>query len=40
MGGMDWNAAQSTLDHLINFNNTVLTPTITSDNNIERYVYD
>lgn len=39
-GNNDWNSAQSTLDHWINFNNTVLTPTITSDNNIERYVYD
>ena len=39
-GSNDWNSVQSTLDHWINFNNTVLTPTITSDNNIERYVYD
>ncbi|MDA9353968.1 prolyl oligopeptidase family serine peptidase [Flavobacteriaceae bacterium] len=39
-GSSDWNSAQSTLDHWINFNNTDLTPTITSDNNIERYVYD
>jgi polyhydroxybutyrate depolymerase len=39
-GNNDWNSAQSTLDHWINFNNTVLTPTITSDSNIERYVYD
>jgi polyhydroxybutyrate depolymerase len=39
-GSTDWNSVQSTLDHWINFNNTVLTPTITSDNNIERYVYD
>ena len=38
-GNNDWNSAQSTLDHWINFNNTVLTPTITSENNIERYVY-
>jgi polyhydroxybutyrate depolymerase len=39
-GSIDWNATQSTLDHRINFSNTVLTPTITSDNNIERYGYD
>jgi polyhydroxybutyrate depolymerase len=39
-GSIDWNSVQSTLDHWINFNNTDLTPTITSDNNIERYVYD
>jgi polyhydroxybutyrate depolymerase len=28
------------LEHWINFNNTVLTPTVISDNNIEHYVYD
>ena len=39
-GSTDWNSVQSTLDHWINFNNTDLTPTVTSDNNIERYVYD
>ena len=39
-GSTDWNSVQSTLDHWINFNNTVLTPTITSDNTIEHYVYD
>ena len=39
-GGDGWNSAQSTLDHWINFNNTVLTPTVISDNNIEHYVYD
>ena len=39
-GSSDYNSAQSTLDHWINFNNTVLTPTVTSDNNIEHYVYD
>ena len=39
-GSTDWNSVQSTLDHWINFNNTVLTPTVTSDNNIEHYVYD
>jgi len=39
-GGSGWNSAQSTLDHWINFNNTVLTPTVTIDNNIEHYVYD
>ncbi|MBI9073356.1 MAG: hypothetical protein JEY94_17270 [Melioribacteraceae bacterium] len=39
-GSSDWNSAQSTLDHWINFNNTVLTPAVTIDNNIEHYVYD
>ena len=39
-GSTDWNSVQSTLDHWVNFNNTDLTPTVTSDNNIERYVYD
>jgi len=39
-GSSDWSSAQSTLDHWINFNNTVLTPTVTIDNNIEHYVYD
>ena len=39
-GNNDWNSAQSTLDHWINFNNTVLTPSIASDNTIEHYVYD
>ena len=39
-GSSDYNSAQSTLDHWINFNNTVLTPTVSSDNNIEHYVYD
>ena len=39
-GGDGWNSAQSTLEHWINFNNTVLTPTVISDNNIEHYVYD
>jgi polyhydroxybutyrate depolymerase len=39
-GSSDYNSAQSTLDHWINFNNTVFTPTETSDNNIEHYVYD
>jgi polyhydroxybutyrate depolymerase len=39
-GSSDWSSVQSTLDHWINFNNTVLTPTISSDNNIEHYVYD
>jgi polyhydroxybutyrate depolymerase len=38
-GSSDWNSAQSTLVHWINFNNTDLTPTVTSDNNIEHYVY-
>ena len=39
-GGDGWNSSQSTLEHWINFNNTVLTPTVISDNNIEHYVYD
>ncbi len=39
-GGDGWNSAQSTLEHWINFNNTVLTPTVISDNNIEHYAYD
>ena len=39
-GSSDWNSAQSTVDHWVNFNNTVLTPTVTNDNNIEYYVYD
>ena len=39
-GSSDYNSAQSTLDHWINFNNTVLTPIVTIDNNIEHYVYD
>jgi polyhydroxybutyrate depolymerase len=39
-GGDGWNSTQSTLEHWINFNNTVLTPTVISDNNIEHYVYD
>ena len=39
-GGDGWNSAQSTLEHWINFNNTVLIPTVISDNNIEHYVYD
>ena len=38
-GSTDWNSVQSTLDHWINFNNIDLTPTITSDNNIESCVY-
>jgi len=43
-GGSDWNSAQSTLDHWINFNNTNTSPTVTTDNSggmtIEHYVYD
>jgi polyhydroxybutyrate depolymerase len=39
-GSSDYNSAQSTLDHWINFNNTVLTPTVISDNKIEHYIYD
>lgn len=40
----DYNSVQSTLDYWTNFNNTVSTPTINSDNTsgmtIEQYVYD
>jgi polyhydroxybutyrate depolymerase len=43
-GGNDYNPVQSTLDYWINFNNTVSTPTINTDNTsgmtIEHYVYD
>ncbi|WP_435261835.1 extracellular catalytic domain type 1 short-chain-length polyhydroxyalkanoate depolymerase [Tenacibaculum sp. nBUS_03] len=39
-GNSEWNSAQSTLDYWINFNNTVLTPTVTTENNIEHAVYD
>ena len=39
-GSSEYNSIQSTLDHWIKFNNTVLTPTVTIDNNIEHYVYD
>ena len=38
-GGNGWNSTQSTLDHWINFNNTVSIPIVTSDNNIEHYTY-
>lgn len=40
----DYNSVQSTLDYWTNFNNTVSTPTINSDNTsgmtIEHYIYD
>ena len=43
-GGSGWSAAQSTLNHWIDFNNTNTTPTVNNDNNggmtIEHYVYD
>tara|TARA_B110000967_G_scaffold170092_1_gene179870 strand:+ start:1911 stop:2801 length:891 start_codon:yes stop_codon:yes gene_type:complete len=43
-GNSDWSSAQSTLDHWINFNNTITTPTASSDNSggmtIEHFVYD
>ena len=43
-GSSDWSSAQSTLDHWINFNNTITTPTASSDNSggmtIEHFVYD
>ena len=39
-----WSSVQSTLDYWINFNNTIITPTISNDNSggisIEHYVYD
>lgn len=43
-GSNDWNSAQSTLDHWINFNNTKTNPTLSTDNSglmtIEHYAYD
>ena len=43
-GSSDWNSAQSTLDYWINFNNTIIIPTVSIDNSggmlIEHYVYD
>ncbi|MEJ6776159.1 MAG: PHB depolymerase family esterase [Crocinitomicaceae bacterium] len=43
-GSSDWNSTQSTIDHWINFNNTITAPTVTSDNSggmsIEHYIYD
>jgi len=43
-GSSDWNSAQNTLDHWINFNNTTANPTVSSANSggitIEHYVYD
>ena len=43
-GNNDWNSAQSTLDHWINFNNTISNPTVSTDNSgvmtIEHYDYD
>ena len=39
-----WSSVQNTLDYWINFNNTIITPTISNDNSggisIEHYVYD
>ena len=39
-----WSSVQSTLDYWINFNNTIITPTISNDNSgeisIEHYIYD
>ena len=43
-GGSDYSSVQNTLDHWITFNNTVTTPTITTDNTggltIEHYLYN
>ena len=43
-GSGDWNSAQSTLDHWIQFNNTVTTPIVSTDNSggmsIEHSAYD
>ena len=43
-GNSDWSSTQSTLDHWINFNNTITVPTVSTDNSggmsIEYYVYD
>lgn len=43
-GSSNWNSVQSTLDHWINFNNTITIPTANSDNSggmtIEHFVYD
>lgn len=43
-GNSDWNSAQNTLDHWINFNNTSTIPIVNSVNSggmtIEHYVYD
>jgi polyhydroxybutyrate depolymerase len=43
-GSSDWSSTQSTLDHWINFNNTITVPTVSTDNSggmsIEHYVYD
>ena len=43
-GGSAYSSVQSVLDHWINFNNTVTTPTVSTENNggmtIEHYVYD
>lgn len=43
-GSAEWNSAQSTLNHWINFNNTTTNPTVNTDNSggmtIEHYNYD
>ena len=43
-GNSDWSSTQSTLDHWINFNNTITVPTVSTDNSggmsIEHYVYN
>jgi polyhydroxybutyrate depolymerase len=42
-GNSDFNSAQNTVDHWINFNNTITTPTVSSDNSggmsIEHFAY-
>lgn len=43
-GSSDWSSTQSTLDYWINFNNTTINPTVSTDNSagmtIEHYDYD
>ena len=43
-GSNAWNSAQSTLDHWVNFNNTITVPTVITDSSggmtIEHYTYD
>ena len=43
-GSSYWNSAQTTLDHWINFNNTITAPIVSTDNSggttIEHYAYD
>jgi len=43
-GSSDWSSVESTLDYWINFNNTIIAPTVSNDNSggmsIEHYIYD